>query len=96
MGAQLRFILPLAIPGVTAVGLFRFIGAWNEFMMALTIIQSDHLQLLPVRIVNFMGFQRVDWGPTMAFSVIVAIPAIILFSLAQRNMITGLMSGFTK
>ncbi len=96
IGALIRIIIPLAIPGVTAVGLFQFVGSWNEFMMALTIIQSDRLQLLPVRIVNFMGFQRVDWGPTMAFSMIVAIPAIILFSVAQRNMVSGLMSGFAK
>ena len=96
MGALFRVIVPLALPGVVAVGIFQFIGAWNEFMVALTIIQSDHLQVLPVRIVNFMGFQRVDWGPTMAFSVLVAIPAVILFTIVQRNMVTGLMSGFTK
>ena len=96
LGALKSVVVPLALPGVVAVGIFQFVGAWNEFMMALTIIQSDHLQLLPVRIINFMGFQRVDWGPTMAFSVIVAIPAVILFTLVQRNMVTGLMSGFTK
>jgi ABC-type glycerol-3-phosphate transport system permease component len=96
IGALFRVIMPLALPGVVAVGIFQFVGAWNEFMMALTIIQSNHLQLLPVRIVNFMGFQRVDWGPTMAFSVIVAIPAVLLFTIIQRNMVTGLMSGFSK
>ena len=96
LGALKSVIVPLALPGVVAVGIFQFVGAWNEFMVALTIIQSDNLQLLPVRIVNFMGFQRVEWGPTMAFSVIVAIPAVILFTIVQRNMVTGLMSGFTK
>jgi ABC-type glycerol-3-phosphate transport system permease component len=96
LGALRSVIVPLALPGVVAVGIFQFVGAWNEFMVALTIIQSDQLQLLPVRIVNFMGFQRVEWGPTMAFSVIVAIPAVILFTIVQRNMVTGLMSGFTK
>ena len=96
LGALKSVVMPLALPGVVAVGIFQFVGAWNEFMMALTIIQSDHLQLLPVRIINFMGFQRVEWGPTMAFSVIVAIPAVILFTIVQRNMVTGLMSGFTK
>jgi ABC-type glycerol-3-phosphate transport system permease component len=96
LGALFRVIVPLALPGVVAVGLFQFVGSWNEFMIALTVIQSDYLQLLPVRIVNFMGFQRTDWGPTMAFSVIVAIPAVILFAIVQRNMVTGLMSGFTK
>ena len=72
------------------------VDCWNEFQLALTIIQTNDLQLLPVRIINFMGFQRTDWGPTMAFSVMVAVPAIILFAIVQRNMISGLMSGFSK
>jgi ABC-type glycerol-3-phosphate transport system permease component len=89
-------IVPLALPGVAAVGIIQFVDSWNEFQLALTIIQTDSLQLLPVRIINFMGLQRTDWGPTMAFSVLVAIPAVILFAMVQRNMITGLMSGFSK
>jgi multiple sugar transport system permease protein len=91
-----RVIIPLAIPGVVTVGIFQFVECWNEFMMALTIIQSPKLQLLPVQIVNFMGSQRVEWGPVMAFSVIVAIPAVILFAIAQRGIVSGMMSGFTR
>lgn len=96
LGALWRVIVPMALPGVAAVGMIQFVDFWNEFQLALTIIQTDTLQLLPVRIVNFMGFQRTDWGQTMAFSVMVAIPAVILFAVAQRNMISGLMSGFSK
>jgi ABC-type glycerol-3-phosphate transport system permease component len=96
LGALWRVIVPMALPGVAAVGMIQFVDFWNEFQLALTIIQTNTLQLLPVRIVNFMGFQRTDWGQTMAFSVLVAIPAVILFALAQRNMISGLMSGFSK
>jgi ABC-type glycerol-3-phosphate transport system permease component len=91
-----RVVLPLAVPGVVAVGIFQFVGCWNEFMMALTIIQNPKLQLLPVQIVNFMGAQRIEWGPVMAFSVIVAIPAVILFAIAQRGIVSGMMSGFTR
>jgi multiple sugar transport system permease protein len=91
-----RVIIPLATPGVVTVGIFQFVECWNEFMMALTIIQSPKLQLLPVQIVNFMGSQRVEWGPVMAFSVIVAIPAVILFAIAQRGIVSGMMSGFTR
>ncbi len=96
MGALRRVIVPLALPGVAAVGVIQFVDSWNEFQLALTIIQTNSLQVLPVRIINFMGFQRTEWGPTMAFSVMVAIPAIILFAIVQRNMISGLMSGFGK
>jgi ABC-type glycerol-3-phosphate transport system permease component len=96
LGALRRVIVPLALPGVAAVGVIQFVDCWNEFQLALTIIQTNTLQLLPVRIINFMGFQRVDWGPTMAFSVLVALPAIVLFTIVQRNMVSGLMSGFSK
>jgi ABC-type glycerol-3-phosphate transport system permease component len=89
-------VMPLALPGVAAVGIFQFIDAWNEYVLALTIIQSPQWRLLPVQIVNFMGLQRIEWGPVMAFSVIVALPAVILFAFVQRNIIGGLMSGFTK
>lgn len=96
LGALRWIVIPLALPGVAAVGIFQFIDAWNEYVMALTIIQSPQLRLLPVQIVNFMGLQRIEWGPVMAFSLIVAIPAVIMFALVQRNIISGLMSGFTK
>jgi ABC-type glycerol-3-phosphate transport system permease component len=96
LGVLRWIIVPLALPGVAAVGIFLFIDAWNEYVLALTIIQSPNLRLLPVQIVNFMGLQRIEWGPVMAFSVIVATPAVILFALVQRNIISGLMSGFTK
>lgn len=89
-------IMPLSMPAIVAVGLFQFVDCWNEFMLALTIIQSPQLRMLPVQIVFFMGIQRVEWGPVMAFSMIVAIPAVILFSFAQRNMVSGLMAGFSK
>jgi ABC-type glycerol-3-phosphate transport system permease component len=96
LGALWRVVLPLAMPGVVTVGIFQFVGCWNEFMLALTIIQNPKLQLLPVQIINFMGYQRVEWGPVMAFSVIVAIPAVILFAIAQRGIVSGMMSGFTR
>ena len=85
VGTLRRIVLPLSMPAIVAVGL-----------LALTIIQSPQLRMLPVQIVFFMGIQRVEWGPVMAFSMIVAIPAVILFSFAQRNMVSGLMAGFSK
>ena len=96
LGALRRVILPLARPGLTAVGIFLFVDAWNEYMIALTVINSPELRPLPVQITNFIGLGRVEWGPVMAFSLIVATPAVILFAIAQRHIVTGLMSGFSK
>jgi ABC-type glycerol-3-phosphate transport system permease component len=96
LGVIRRVVLPLALPGLAAAGIFQFVDGWNEYMLALTIIQTAERRLLPVQIINFMGIQRVEWGPVMAFSMLVAVPAVIMFAIAQRRMVTGLMSGFTK
>jgi alpha/beta hydrolase fold len=77
-------------------GLMQALGIANARVAGLSMGSAIALQLLPVRIINFMGLQRIDWGPTMPFSVLVALPAIILFAIVQRNMISGLMSGFSK
>jgi len=91
-----HIILPLALPGIASVFLFLFMAHWNEFMGALTILQKQELRTLPVQIINFMGFQRIEWGPIMAFSVIVTLPATLLFLLVQRNLVGGLTTGYTK
>ncbi len=89
-------ILPLAMPGIAAVGLFIFMGNWNEFMAALTILQNPNLRTLPVQIINFMGFQRIEWGPIMAYSVIVGMPVAVVFLIVQSRMVSGLTAGFSK
>jgi arabinogalactan oligomer/maltooligosaccharide transport system permease protein len=91
-----RIIAPLALPGIAAVSMFIFMGNWNEFMAALTILQKQELRTLPVQIINFMGFQRVEWGPVMAYSIIVGLPVALLFILVQRQLVSGLTAGFTK
>mgnify|MGYP005845526501 CR=1 FL=1 len=96
VGAIRHIILPLALPGIAAVGLFIFMGNWNEFMAALTILQNPELRTLPVQIVNFMGFQRVEWGPVMAYSVIVGLPVALVFMFVQTRIVGGLTAGFTK
>jgi ABC-type glycerol-3-phosphate transport system permease component len=91
-----HIILPLAMPGIAAVGLFIFMGNWNEFMAALTILQNPELRTLPVQIINFMGFQRIEWGPIMAYSVIVGLPMAVVFLIVQSRMVSGLTAGFSK
>jgi len=91
-----KIIMPLALPGIFSTGAYLFLKNWNEYMAATTILQKGELRTLSVQIVNFMGFQRVEWGPIMAYSVIVMIPSTVMFFIAQKNMISGLTAGFTK
>jgi multiple sugar transport system permease protein len=95
-GAIRRVILPLALPGIVAVAMFNFMGNWNEYMMALTVMQKAELRTLPVQIINFMGYQRIRWGPIMAYSVMVGLPVAVLFLYAQRHLVGGLTAGFGK
>jgi N,N'-diacetylchitobiose transport system permease protein len=65
-------------------------------MAALTILQNPELRTLPVQIINFMGFQRIEWGPIMAYSVIVGLPVAVVFLFVQSRMVSGLTAGFSK
>ncbi len=96
LGAIWHVVVPLALPGVAAVFIIIFMDAWTEFMAALTILQRQELRTLPVQIINFMGFQRVEWGPVMAYSVLVGLPVAVLVILVQRQLIGGLTAGFSK
>lgn len=96
LGAIRHIILPLSLPGVAAVSIVIFMDCWTEFMAALTILQRQELRTLPVQIINFMGFQRVEWGPVMAYSVIVGVPVALLFILVQKQLVGGLTAGFSK
>jgi len=91
-----KIILPLAMPGIFSTGAYLFLKNWNEYMAATTILQKSELRTLSVQIVNFMGFQRVEWGPIMAYSVIVMVPSSIMFIIAQKKMVAGLTAGFSK
>ncbi len=89
-------IMPLALPGIVSVTVFVFMTHWNEFMASLTIVQKQELRTLPVQIINFMGHERLDWGPMMAFSVLISLPAVLLFIFAQKRLVGGLTAGYTK
>lgn len=91
-----RIIFPLALPGIFSTGAYLFLVYWNEYMGAMTFLQKQELRTLPVQIIYFMGFERIEWGPIMAYCVIVMIPSSILFFFAQRNMVAGLTAGYSR
>lgn len=96
VSALARIVLPLAAPGIAAVGLFAFILAWQEFLIALTITRTTDMRTLPVGISMMIGFREVLWGPLMAGSVIIALPVVILFTYFQKYLISGLTMGAVK
>jgi len=92
-----RVILPLALPGVLAVGVFSFLVAWDEFIFALTLMARDHMRTLPPGIIlSFVGQFAIRWEDMMASSVIITVPVVIAFLLLQRYLVQGLTSGAIK
>lgn len=96
--AFLRITLPLLAPGLIASGVFAFLQCWNEFTVALVIMNADS-QTLPLWLRGFVQASQtraIDWGQVMAASTIVAIPVIIFFLIVQGRMSSGLVSGAVK
>ncbi len=89
-------VLPLVRAGMVAVGVFSFLTAWGEFVFALSFLQKTELQPVSIGIFQFVGMYKVQWDSMMAFSTLVAIPAIIAFMFLQRQFISGLTVGSVK
>jgi N,N'-diacetylchitobiose transport system permease protein len=95
LGAFWRITFPLMAPGLVATGVFAFIQAWNEFILALTLMEQQN-QTLPVWLGTFRTAQGVDWGGLMAGSTIFAIPVLAFFLVVQGRMTSGLAAGAVK
>jgi trehalose/maltose transport system permease protein len=93
-----KVFLPLLWPALVTTGLLAFIGAWNEFLFALTFTSSETTRTTPVAIGLLSGAsqQEIPWGPIMAASVIVTVPLIILVLIFQRKIVAGLTAGGVK
>jgi N,N'-diacetylchitobiose transport system permease protein len=98
-GAFFRITFPLLAPGLVASGVYAFLQAWNEFTVALVILQRQSVQTLPLWLRTFMqasAARDTDWGQVMAASTLVAIPVIIFFMCVQGRMTSGLVAGAVK
>ncbi len=91
-----RIIIPLAVPGLIAVSVFTFTGAWNELLYALIFITSPDLQTVPVQISYLITGDVFRFGLIMAGAVSAALPVMILYFLAQRFVVQGLTAGAVK
>jgi len=89
-------VLPLALPGIIAAGIFTFILAWNDFLFALVLISSDELKTLPVGVNDLFNAPIVDWGMIMAAGVMITLPTVGFFAGVQRYLIRGWGSGGLK
>ncbi len=95
-GAFRRIILPLVRPGLAATAVFCLIVAWNEFLFALVLTQTNAALTLPVGIANQVTQYEIRWGAMSAAGVLAAIPLFVFALLVQRHLVRGLSYGAVK
>ncbi len=90
-------VLPLAWPGVIAVGIFAFLGAWNDLLFPLVMVSQDSARTLPPGLaVSIQVELRNDYGGMMAACVVASVPPILALLGVQRYIVGGLASGALK
>jgi len=91
-------LLPLAAPGVFTTAILTFIHSWNEFIIALSMVNNPSIQTATVAISKFTGASdfQAPYGAQMAAGVVVTIPLVIMILLFQRRIVDGLTSGANK
>lgn len=90
-GVMMRVVVPMAKPGIAAAGIFLFFHAWNDFFGPL-LYASESPQNWPVAygLATFRGSHGTDWGTTMAVTMLVTIPVVVVFFFAQRTFVEGI------
>lgn len=96
-GALRRVVLPQAVPGLVATGVFVFNMAWSEYMFASTFLTEQTKLTLSVGVTNLLDETGVNsWGLIMAAGVVTVLPPLVLFVLAQRRLVEGLGDGAVR
>lgn len=96
LGVLFRIVLPLAKPGIAATFIFCFAEAWNEFLYAAVLLTHESRITAPLGLLRFTVADSYLWGPLTAAALLTSIPAVILFILAQKFVVTGLTAGAVK
>lgn len=94
--AFVRIVLPAARPALAVTGLFAFMGAWNEFILAATFLSREESFTLPIVLQRFVGEHDARWGPFAAGALFVSAPVMLLFYWLQRHVVSGLTAGGVK
>ncbi len=91
-----RIILPLVQPAIATTAVFTFINAWNEFLYAFVIANSDAARTLPAGLYAIMSAELMDWGMLLAWITMMLIPSVCFFAAISKYIVGGLTAGAVK
>jgi multiple sugar transport system permease protein len=89
-------VVPISRNAIVTAALFTFLGAWGDFLIALTLTSTDAVRPITLGIYNYIGSNVTDWGPVMATAVLASLPATVLLIFAQRYIAAGALGGAVK
>ncbi|RSN13537.1 ABC transporter permease [Streptomyces sp. WAC 05977] len=95
LGALIRVVIPAAMPGIVAVGIYSFMTAWGEVLFA-SVMTDSGTRTLAVGLQEYSTQVQVYWNQVMAASLIVSVPVVAGFLLLQRYLVAGLTAGAVK
>jgi arabinogalactan oligomer / maltooligosaccharide transport system permease protein len=91
-----KIVLPLARPALAVTALFSFMTAWNEFILAATLLNDSARFTLPVALQRYVGEYKTEWGHFAAGAIVVSVPVMALFFALQKHLVGGLTAGGVK
>ncbi|MCI1634634.1 carbohydrate ABC transporter permease [Bifidobacterium sp.] len=91
----IRVILPVVTPSLISTGIFTFLLAWNDFLVALLLTSSD-AKTVPVALSEFLTSYNLDLGPMTGAAVLFSFPVIIISFFLQRYLVSGMLAGSVK
>lgn len=90
----IKIIVPLTKPALSAMVIFVFMNAWNNFLWPLLVTSSESMRTIPLALSYFQTSNDAEYGPLMAAALVASFPILIVFMLAQNKFIEGMtMSG---
>jgi multiple sugar transport system permease protein len=93
-----RIILPLSQPALATLAIFSFMGLWNAYLFPLFVARKEEVMTLPVALATLQGGPRAltEWNMVMAGSVVAVLPLLILYAIAQKWFVRGVISSGIK
>ena len=92
-----RIVVPLVKPGMLAVGIYAFLMTWDDYLHAITLIQTDSLRTMSAGVaLRYLGELSYDWSLINTISIVGTVPMLLLFFFFQKYMIKGLVAGAVK
>ena len=95
-GAFWRLALPLARPGLAVTAFYTFLTAWGEVAYASKFMTSEDKYTLAFGMQTYVGQFKTEWGDLAAASILVTVPALVVFYVVQKYLVSGLTAGGTK